>query len=248
MSKTILVTGGSRGIGRAVAILAGKRGWRVAITYVANDAAAQETIAAVEAAGGKALAIKADAAKLDDVALAFDATEKAFGAVDGFVNNAGIATQVSKLADKDPQEIARLVEINVLGALYGAREAARRMSRSRGGKGGVIVNMSSAAARLGMPGEGVDYAASKGSMDTLTYGLSKELAPEGVRVNAVRPGMIATDIHAAMGAPDRAERLGKTVPIGREGTADEVAEGVVWLLSDEASYVAGAVLDITGGR
>ena len=248
MSKTILVTGGSRGIGRAVAILAGKRGWRVAITYVANDAAAQETIAAVEAAGGKSLAIKADAAKLDDVALAFDATEKAFGAVDGFVNNAGIATQVSKLADKDPQEIARLVEINVLGALYGAREAARRMSKSRGGKGGVIVNMSSAAARLGMPGEGVDYAASKGSMDTLTYGLSKELAPEGVRVNAVRPGMIATDIHAAMGAPDRAERLGKTVPIGREGTADEVAEGVVWLLSDAASYVAGAVLDVTGGR
>lgn len=248
MSKTILVTGGSRGIGRAVAILAGRRGWRVAITYVANDAAARETVAAVEAAGGKGLAIKADAAKLNDVAMAFDATEKAFGAVDGFVNNAGIATQVGKLADKDPLEIARLVEINVLGALYGAREAARRMSKSRGGKGGVIVNISSAAARLGMPGEGVDYAASKGSMDTLTYGLSKELAPEGVRVNAVRPGMIATDIHAAMGAPDRAERLGKTVPIGREGTADEVAEGIVWLLSDEASYVAGAVLDITGGR
>ncbi|MCB1544715.1 MAG: SDR family oxidoreductase [Methylobacteriaceae bacterium] len=248
MGRTILVTGGSRGIGRAVAILAGRRGWRVAITYVSNDAAAKETVAAIEAAGGKGLAIKADAAKLDDVAMAFDATEKAFGAVDGFVNNAGIATQVSKLADKDPAEIARLVEINVLGALYGAREAARRMSKSRGGKGGVIVNMSSAAARLGMPGEGVDYAASKGAMDTLTYGLSKELAPEGVRVNAVRPGMIATDIHAAMGAPDRAERLGKTVPIGREGTADEVAEGVVWLLSDEASYVAGAVLDVTGGR
>ena len=248
MGRTILVTGGSRGIGRAVAILTGRRGWRVAITYVSNDAAAKETVAAIEAAGGKGLAIKADAAKLDDVAMAFDATEKAFGAVDGFVNNAGIATQVSKLADKDPAEIARLVEINVLGALYGAREAARRMSKSRGGKGGVIVNMSSAAARLGMPGEGVDYAASKGAMDTLTYGLSKELAPEGVRVNAVRPGMIATDIHAAMGAPDRAERLGKTVPIGREGTADEVAEGVVWLLSDEASYVAGAVLDVTGGR
>lgn len=248
MTKTILVTGGSRGIGRAVAILAGRRGWRVAITYVSNDAAARETVAAVESAGGKGLAIKADAAKLDDVATAFDAAEKAFGAIDGFVNNAGIATQVGKLADKDPREIARLVEINVLGALYGAREAARRMSKSRGGKGGVIVNISSAAARLGMPGEGVDYAASKGSMDTLTYGLSKELAPEGIRVNAVRPGMIATDIHAAMGAPDRAERLGKTVPIGREGTADEVAEGIVWLLSDEASYVAGAVLDITGGR
>ncbi|MCB1540228.1 MAG: SDR family oxidoreductase [Rhodoblastus sp.] len=248
MSKTILVTGGSRGIGRAVAVLAGRRGWRVAITYVSNDAAAKDTVAAIEAAGGKGLAIKADAAKLDDVAKAFDATEKAFGAVDGFVNNAGIATQVSKLADKDPAEIARLVEVNVLGALYGAREAARRMSRSRAGKGGVIVNMSSAAVRLGSPGEGVDYAASKATMDTLTIGMSKELAPEGIRVNAVRPGMIATDIHAAMGAPDRAERLGKTVPIGREGTADEVAEGVVWLLSDEASYVAGAVLDITGGR
>ncbi|HMN71153.1 MAG TPA: SDR family oxidoreductase [Rhodoblastus sp.] len=248
MSKTILVTGGSRGIGRAVAILAGKRGWRVAITYVSNDKAAQETVAAVEAAGGKGLAVKADAAKLDEVAKAFDAAEKAFGPIDGFVNNAGIGTQVGKLADKDPAEIARLVEINVLGALYGAREAARRMSRSRGGKGGVIVNMSSAAARLGMPGEGVDYAASKGSMDTLTYGLSKELAPEGVRVNAIRPGLIATDIHAAMGAPGRAERLGQSVPIGREGSAEEVAEATVWLLSDEASYVAGAVLDVTGGR
>ena len=198
--------------------------------------------------GGKGLAVKADAAKLDEVAKAFDAAEKAFGPIDGFVNNAGIGTQVGKLADKDPAEIARLVEINVLGALYGAREAARRMSRSRGGKGGVIVNMSSAAARLGMPGEGVDYAASKGSMDTLTYGLSKELAPEGVRVNAIRPGLIATDIHAAMGAPGRAERLGQSVPIGREGSAEEVAEATVWLLSDEASYVAGAVLDVTGGR
>ncbi len=248
MSKTILVTGGSRGIGRAVAVLAGRRGWNVAITYVSNEKAAQETVAAIEAAGGKGLAIHADAARLDDVARCFDATEKAFGKVVGFVNNAGIATPIGRLADKDPAEIARLVEINVLGALYGAREAARRMSKSRGGKGGVIVNMSSAAARLGMPNEGVDYAASKGSMDTLTYGLSKELAPEGIRVNAIRPGLIATDIHAAMGAPDRAERLGQTVPLGREGSADEVAEATVWLLSDEASYVAGAVLDVTGGR
>jgi len=248
MSKTILITGGSRGIGRAVAILAGRRGWSVAVTYISNDTAAQETVAAVQAAGGKGLAIKADAAKLEDVAKAFDATEKTFGPIDGFVNNAGIGTQVGRLADKDPVEIARLVEINVLGALYGAREAARRMSKSRGGKGGVIVNMSSAAARLGMPGEGVDYAASKGSMDTLTYGLSKELAPEGVRVNAIRPGLIATDIHAAMGAPGRAEKLGQTVPLGREGSAEEVAEAAVWLLSDEASYVAGAVLDVTGGR
>ncbi|MEI2736151.1 MAG: SDR family oxidoreductase [Rhodoblastus sp.] len=248
MSKTILVTGGSRGIGRAVAILAGKRGWSVAFTYLSNDTAARETVAAIETAGGKGLAIKADAAKLEDVAMAFDATEKAFGPVDGFVNNAGIGTQAGKLADKAPQEIARLVDVNVLGALYGAREAARRMSRSRGGKGGAIVNMSSAAARLGMPGEGVDYAATKGAMDTLTYGLSKELGPDGVRVNAIRPGLIATEIHAAMGAPGRAERLGQSVPIGRAGSAEEVAEATVWLLSDEASYVAGAVLDVTGGR
>ena len=248
MTKTILVTGGSRGIGRAFAVLAGKRGWNVAITYISDEQAARETAASVETAGGKCLAIKADAAKLDDVVRTFDAVEQAFGAIDGFVNNAGIATPISKLADKDPAEIARLVEINVLGALYGAREAARRMSKSRGGKGGAIVNMSSAAARLGMPNEGVDYAASKGSMDTLTHGLSKELAPEGIRVNAIRPGLIATDIHAAMGAPDRAERLGQTVPIGREGTADEVAEATVWLLSDAASYVAGAIVDVTGGR
>jgi NAD(P)-dependent dehydrogenase (short-subunit alcohol dehydrogenase family) len=248
MSKTILVTGGSRGIGRAVAILAGKRGWSVAFTYLSNDTAARETVAAIETAGGKGLAIKADAAKLEDVAMAFDATEKAFGPVDGFVNNAGIGTQAGRLADKAPQEIARLVDVNVLGALYGAREAARRMSRSRGGKGGAIVNMSSAAARLGMPGEGVDYAATKGAMDTLTYGLSKELGPDGVRVNAIRPGLIATEIHAAMGAPGRAERLGQSVPIGRAGSAEEVAEATVWLLSDEASYVAGAVLDVTGGR
>ncbi len=248
MSKTILITGGSRGIGRAAAILAGARGWNVALTYLSNDSAAQDTAAAVEAAGGKALAIRADAARLDDMRRAFDETEAAFGPIDGFVNNAGIGTQTGKIADKDPQEIARLVEINVLGALYGAREAARRMSRSRGGKGGVIVNMSSAAARLGMPGEGVDYAATKGAMDTLTYGLSKELAPEGIRVNAIRPGLIATEFHAAMGAPGRAERLGQSVPIGREGSAEEVGEAVVWLLSDAASYVAGAIVDVTGGR
>ena len=248
MSKTILITGGSRGIGRAVAILAGARGWRVAFTYISDAAAAEETVAAVKAAGGQALAIKGDASDHADVVAAFDATEKAFGPIDGFVNNAGIATLGGKLADKDVAAIARLVEINVFGALICAREAARRMSKSRGGKGGSIVNMSSAAARLGMPNEGVDYAASKGSMDTLTHGLSKELAPEGVRVNAIRPGLIATDIHAAMGAPDRAQRLGATVPLGREGSPKEVAEATIWLLSDESSYVAGAIIDVTGGR
>lgn len=248
MSKTILITGGSRGIGRAIAILAGERGWSVGFTYLSNAAAAGETTAAVETGGGKALAIRADAAKLDDVVRAFEATEEAFGPVGGFVNNAGIGSRMGKLADKDPAEMARLVETNVLGALLGAREAARRMSRSRGGAGGAIVNISSAAVRLGLGGEGVDYATSKAAMDTLTIGLARELAPEGVRVNAIRPGLIATDIHAAMGVPDRARRVGQTVPLGREGRPEEIAQAAIWLLSDEASYVAGAILDVTGGR
>jgi NAD(P)-dependent dehydrogenase (short-subunit alcohol dehydrogenase family) len=243
--KTILVTGGSRGIGRAVAVLAGKRGWNVALTYVANPAAADEAVADVQKAGGKAIAIRADSAKQADIAAAFDAAEKAFGRIHGFVNNAGIGTATGKLAYKDPDAIARLVEVNVLGALLGAREAARRMSQAGGG---AIVNMSSAAARLGMPGEGVDYAASKGQMDTLTLGMSRELGPDNVRVNAVRPGLIATEFHALMGDGGRLSRLSKSIPLGREGTAEEVAQAVIWLLSDEASYVTGAILDVTGGR
>ncbi|MDE2363087.1 MAG: SDR family oxidoreductase [Hyphomicrobiales bacterium] len=248
MTKTILITGGSRGIGRAVAILAARRGWNIAFTYIANESAANETAEAVRRAGGKALAIKGHAAVQAEVAAAFDATEKAFGAIDGFVNNAGFGTQTAQLADKKPEDIAALVETNVLGALLGAREAARRMSTKRGGKGGSIVNMSSAATRLGMPNEGVDYAATKGAMDPLTIGLSRELGPQGVRVNAVRPGLIATDFHALMGAPERLQKLMQFVPMGREGTAEEVAEAVVWLLSDEASYVSGALLDVTGAR
>ena len=248
MTKTILITGGSRGIGRAVAVLAGKRAWNVAFTYLANQAAADETAAAVEAAGGKALAIKGDAAVQAEVAHAFDAAEKAFGVIEGFVNNAGFGTVTSALADKKPEDIAALVKTNVLGALLGAREAARRMSKSRGGKGGAIVNLSSAAVRLGMPNEGVDYAATKGAMDPLTLGLARELGLEGVRVNAVRPGLIATDFHALMGDAERLKRFAPNIPMGREGTAGEVAEAVIWLLSDEASYVTGALLDVTGGR
>jgi NAD(P)-dependent dehydrogenase (short-subunit alcohol dehydrogenase family) len=248
MTKTILVTGGSRGIGRAVAICAARRGWNVAFTYVANSKAAEETRLAIEKAGGKGLAIRGDAAVQAEVAAAFDAAENAFGRIEGFVNNAGFGTPTGQLADKKPEDIAALVETNVLGALLGAREAARRMARSRGGRGGAIVNISSAAVRLGMPNEGVDYAATKGAMDPLTLGLSRELGPEGVRVNGVRPGLIATDFHALIGAPERIQKLMGAIPMGREGTADEVAEAVVWLLSDEASYVSGALLDVTGGR
>jgi len=248
MAKTILVTGGSRGIGRAVALCAARRGWNVAFTYIANSKAAEETRHAIEAAGGVGLAVKADAAVQAEVAGAFDAAENAFGPIDGFVNNAGFGTPTGPLADKKPEDIAALVETNVLGALLGAREAARRMAKSRGGKGGSIVNISSAAVRLGMPNEGVDYAATKGAMDPLTLGLSRELGPDGVRVNGVRPGLIATDFHALMGAPERIQKLMGAIPMGREGTADEVAEAVVWLLSDDASYVSGALLDVTGGR
>lgn len=248
MSKVILVTGGSRGIGRAVAILCGRRGWSVGVNYIGNAKAAAETVAAVKAAGGKAIAIKGDVAVEADVIAMFDATEKAFGKLDGLVNNAGIVAPPSPLADMDLARLKRLFDTNVLGAYLCAREAARRMAKSRGGRGGAIVNLSSAAARLGSPGEYVDYAGSKGAMDVMTIGLSKELGPQGVRVNAVRPGLIDTDIHASGGQPDRAERLGKTTPLGRAGTAEEVAEGIVWLLSDAASYTTGAILDITGGR
>ena len=248
MSKVILVTGGSRGIGRSSAILAGARGWSVGVNYAGNAKAADETVAAVIKAGGKAIAIKGDVSVEKDVIAMFDATSKAFGYIDGLVNNAGIITPVSKLADMTVERMRRLFDVNILGAYMAAREAARRMSKSRGGKGGAIVNMSSAAARLGSPNDFVDYAGSKGCMDTFTIGLSKELGPEGIRVNAIRPGLIETEIHASTGLPDRAQTLGRQMPLGRAGTADEVGEAVIWLLDDASSYVAGAILDVAGGR
>ena len=244
MSKSILITGGSRGIGRAVALAAAKRHWNIAFTYINDEAAAQKTQSDILAAGGKSHFMKADASKEADVIAAFDAAEKAFGRIDGFVNNAGFGTKAGRLTDKSASDMARLFEVNILGAYLGAKEAVRRMSA----KGGAIVNISSAATRLGMPNEGVDYAGSKAIMDTLTIGLSKEVGPQQIRVNAVRPGLIATDFHAIMGKPTRAQDLGPSVPLGREGSADEVAEAVIWLLSDEASYVTGALLDVTGGR
>lgn len=248
MVKTILITGGSRGIGRATAILAGKRGWSVAVNYAGNQAAANETVAAVTAAGGKAIAIRGDVAVEADVIAMFDAAETAFGRLDGLVNNAGIVGTRQAFADYSLERLRRITEINIIGSLLCAREASRRMSKSRGGKGGGIVNLSSAAARLGAPGEYVDYAASKGAIDSLTIGLSKELGPEGIRVNALRPGLIETEIHASGGQPDRAARLGAQTPMGRAGTAEEVAEAIIWLLEDTSSYVTGALIDITGGR
>lgn len=246
--KTILVTGGSRGIGRATAVLAGARGWSVAVNYVGDAAAAAHTVAAVQAAGGTAIAIRGDVAAEADVTAMFDAAAQALGPIDGVVVNAGVIASKSMLADMPAERMRRLFEVNVLGAYLTAREAARRLPLDRGGRGGSIVLLSSVAARLGMPNEGVDYAGSKGAMDTLTLGLAKELAGQGVRVNAVRPGLIETDIHASGGQPDKAQRVGALTPIGRPGTAEEVAEAIVWLLSDAASYTTGALLDVGGGR
>ena len=243
MSKTILVTGGSRGIGRACCIAAARRGWRIGINYAGNEAAARDTLAMVREAGGQGLVLAGDVSREADVTAMFAATVAAFGPLDGLVNNAGIVAPGSKLADMDVARMRRMFDVNILGAFLCAREATRLMAR-----GGSIVNISSAAARLGGAGEYVDYAASKGAIDTLTIGLAKELGPAGIRVNAVRPGIIETEIHASGGKPDRAAQLGPTSPLGRAGTAEEVAEAVIWLLSDAASYATGALLDVAGGR
>jgi NAD(P)-dependent dehydrogenase (short-subunit alcohol dehydrogenase family) len=248
MSRTCLITGASRGIGRAVAVQAGRLGWRVGVNYAANADAAAETVRAVVAAGGEALAIPGDVSLEAEVIAMFDATEQAFGPLSALVNNAGIVAPKLPLAEMSLDRMKRIFDINVLGAYLVAREGARRMPTDRGGPGGAMVNISSAAARLGSPGQYLDYAGSKGAIDTMTIGLAKELAAGGVRVNGVRPGIIDTDIHAAGGEPDRAALLGPSAPLGRAGTAEEVAEAVLWLLSDAASYVTGATLDVSGGR
>jgi NAD(P)-dependent dehydrogenase (short-subunit alcohol dehydrogenase family) len=248
MSKVVLITGASRGIGRATARLLGARGWTVGVNYLHNQPAAEETAAEVGRAGGHARVLHGDVAKEADVIAMFDALESAYGRIDALVNNAGIVAPSMPLAEMSAERLARLFEVNVYGAFLCAREAARRMSKDLGGDGGAIVNVSSAAARLGSPGEYVDYASSKGAIDTMTIGLAKELGPQGVRVNAVRPGLIDTEIHASGGRPDRAAVLGVQTPLGRPGSAEEVAEAIVWLLSDAASYVTGAVLDVSGGR
>ncbi len=243
MTKTILITGGSRGIGRATALLCAAKGWNVAINYAHNEAAAADTLAEVEAAGAAGFTMQGDVRDEMAMITLFDRTVATFSNIDGVVNNAGIVAPKSTVTEMSVERMRRVFDTNILGAYIVAREAARRLSN-----GGSIVNVSSAAARLGSAFEYVDYAGSKGAVDTMTTGLSLELAASGVRVNAVRPGLIETDIHASGGQPDRAERVGSRMPLGRAGTADEVANTIIWLLSDEASYVTGAFLDVSGGR
>jgi NAD(P)-dependent dehydrogenase (short-subunit alcohol dehydrogenase family) len=246
--KSVLITGGSRGIGRATARLCGAQGWTVGVNYVRDRTSAADTAAAVIAVGGRAHCFAADVVNEADVVAMFDAFETAAGQIDAVVINAGIVAPSLQLADMSAERLHRMFEVNVFGAYLCARECARRMSTERGGRGGSVVLVSSAASRLGSPFEFVDYAGSKGAIDTLTIGLAKELGKQGVRVNAVRPGLIDTDIHASAGQPDRAHRLGSTSPLGRAGRADEVAAAIFWLLSDAASYTTGALLDVAGGR
>lgn len=246
--KTVLITGASRGIGRATAVLAGARGWSVGINHAANARAAEDTAAAVREAGGRAAVLKGDVSLEADVVSTFERAERLLGPLDGVVVNAGIVAPSLPLAEMGADRLKRMFEVNVLGAYLCAREGARRLGRDRGGRGGSIVLVSSVAARLGSPFEYVDYAGSKAALDTLAVGLAKELAPQGVRVNAVRPGLIETEIHASGGQPDRAQRLGAATPMGRAGRPEEIAEAIVWLLSDAASYTTGAILDVSGGR
>ena len=218
------------------------------VNYAENSDAAEAVVAAIRHAGGRAVAVPGDVASESDVLNLFAAAEQQFGPVGALVNNAGVLQRQSRLRDMTAERIERILAVNVLGTLLCSREAVRRMSTLQGGSGGAIVNLSSVAARLGAPGEYIDYAASKGAVDAFTIGLAREVASEGIRVNAVRPGIIATDIHASGGDPGRPERLRSSIPIGREGSAEEVAEAIVWLLSDAASYVSGTILEVTGGR
>jgi NAD(P)-dependent dehydrogenase (short-subunit alcohol dehydrogenase family) len=245
--KVVIITGGSRGIGRATALAAAARGYRICIGYVSNEAAAQSAVAEIEAKNGKAMAVKCDVGSEKDILDLFNAAD-GFGTLGALVNNAGIIGTTSRVDAMSAERIQRMMAVNVTGSILCAREAVKRMSTKHGGKGGVIVNLSSVAARLGAPNTYVDYASSKGAIDSFTIGLGYEVAGEGIRVAAIRPGLIDTEIHASGGEPDRAHKLAHVVPMKRIGTADEIANAIVWLMSDDASYVTSAILDVSGGR
>ena len=246
--KVIIVTGGSRGIGAATARLAGQRGYAVAVNYVSNRDAAEAVAGEIRAAGSRAITVAGDVAREEDVLKLFATVDRELGPVTALVNNAGVLDHQSRLDAMSAERINRVLIANITGSLLCAREAVKRMSTRHGGQGGAIVNLSSMAAKLGGPGEYVDYAASKGAIDAFTIGLAKEVANEGIRVNAVRPGLIYTDIHASGGEAGRVDRLKDAVPMKRGGTAEEVANAILWLLSDEASYATGTFIDISGGR
>lgn len=246
--KIIVVTGGGRGIGAATAQLAAAQGYAVCINYLRNREAAEQVIAAITASGGEGIAVQADMASEADIVRLFETVDRSFGTLTALVNNAGILEHHMRVEEMDAARLNRVFAANVTGSFLCAREAVRRMSTRHGGVGGTIVNVSSVASRLGSPNEYVDYAASKGAIDTMTIGLSKEVAAEGIRVNAVRPGVIYTEIHASGGEPGRVDRVKDAVPMKRGGEAREVANAILWLLSEQASYTTGAIVDVSGGR
>jgi NAD(P)-dependent dehydrogenase (short-subunit alcohol dehydrogenase family) len=248
MSGVVLITGGSRGIGAATAALAATRGHSVCVNYRSNADAANAVVSAITSAGGRAIAVQADVAVEADVVRLFEICDEKLGTLTALVNNAAILETQMRVDAMDAARLHRVLATNVVGAFTCAREAVKRMSTKHGGRGGAIVNLSSRAAVLGAPGEYVDYAASKAAVDTLTIGLSQEVAAEGIRVNAIRAGVIYTGIHASGGEPGRVDRVKAFVPMKRGGTAEEVARAILWLLSDEASYTTGSFLDVSGGR
>jgi NAD(P)-dependent dehydrogenase (short-subunit alcohol dehydrogenase family) len=248
MAKNILITGGGRGIGAAIAIAAARAGYDVGFSYKSDSKRAEAVVAEIKALGRKAFALKSDVAREDEVVALFARVDRELGPLSALVNNAGITGRAARVQEIDAASVNEVLAANVTGSFICAREAVKRMSTRQGGRGGAIVNISSAASRHGSPGEYIHYAASKGAIDTFTVGLAKEVADDGIRVNAIRPGLIDTEIHTSSGIPDRVARITPTIPLKRIGRADEVAAAVLWLLSDAASYVTGAILDVSGGR